>query len=246
MSVSISIITVSYNSSKTIAKAIEAVLEQTYVPKEYIIVDGKSTDNTVEIAESFRERFEQKGIGYRVISEKDNGIYEAMNKGIAMAEGEIVGMINSDDWYEPNALEVVAETYQKEHFDMMYADINLIKENGSVILKKAQLKRHITSRHWNHPTTFIKREVYNRFQYRLDNLYADLDMYIKIRKAGYKVVIVNKILANFMMGGASNEKTFKSMIKRLRFRYNVYRTNGYSPLCIFECVIMDVGKFILS
>lgn len=245
----ISVVTVAYNSEKTIANTIASILNQEAkagLSVEYLIIDGASTDNTVAVAESFRERLEEKGVDYKIISEPDKGIYDAMNKGVALATGDVVGILNSDDWYEPDALKVVAETYEATGFDMMYANIRLIKENGDSILKKARLKKYITSRHWNHPTTFICRKVYDRFTYRLDNLYADLDMLIKIRKAGYHVEIVDRVLANFRMGGASNQKTLSAMLKRIRFRYNVYRSNGYSPLCIFECLVMDVGKFILS
>lgn len=246
MDTKISIVTVAYNSEKTIHKAIESVLNQTYAPFEYIIVDGKSKDHTVDVAESYREKFEKRGIRYRIISEKDKGIYDAMNKGIAMAEGEVIGMINSDDWYETNALEVVAETYQNEKFDMMYADLNLVKENGSVIVKKAKMRKYITSRDWNHPTTFIRKAIYNVMQYDLSNLYADFDMMIAIRKKGYKVVIVNKVLANFATGGVSNEKKISSMISRIKDRYAVYRKNKYSRLYWFECVAIELAKFVLS
>ncbi len=245
----ISVVTVAYNSEKTIAKTIESILAQESkegLQVEYLIIDGASTDATVQVAESYRSALEEKGVEFVVSSEPDKGIYDAMNKGIAKATGDVVGILNSDDWYENHTLRVVAETYETTNFDMMYANIRLLKENGDCILKKAKLGKYITSRHWNHPTTFITKEVYNKFSYRTDNLYADLDMLIKIRKAGYHVEIVDQVLANFRMGGASNVKTFEGMKKRIKFRYNVYRSNGYSPLCIFECLLMDVGKFILS
>ena len=246
MNTKISIITVAYNSEKTIRKAIESVLGQTYAPYEYVIVDGKSKDNTVAVAQEYTERFQKKGIKYTIISEKDKGIYDAMNKGIAFAQGEIVGMINSDDWYEACALEVVAKTYQEEKFDMMYADLNLVKENGSVIVKTARMRKYITSRDWNHPTTFIRKSIYNLMQYDNSNLYADFDMMIAIRKKGYKVVAVNKVLANFATGGVSNEKKFSSVISRIKDRYAVYRKNEYSRLYLLECVFIEIAKFILA
>ena len=245
----ISVITVCYNSEKTIAKAMQSIVDQAPsdgLEVEYIVIDGASTDATVQVAEGFRPAMEEKGIAFHIVSEPDKGIYDAMNKGISHATGDVVGILNSDDWYEPHALQVVARTYQETKFDMMYANIRLLREDAASIIKKAKLKKHITSRHWNHPTTFITKKVYERFTYRLYKLYADLDMLIKIRKAGYHVVVVDELLANFTMGGASNRKTIKDMMKRIGFRYNVYRSNGYSPLCILECLVMDVGKFILS
>ncbi|WP_418965060.1 glycosyltransferase, partial [Cetobacterium sp.] len=101
----VSIVTVAYNSSKTIEKTIESVLNQSYKNIEYIIVDGESKDNTLEIIKKFQKNFENRGIKYKFISEKDNGIYDAMNKGISMCQGELVGMINSDDWYELDAVQ---------------------------------------------------------------------------------------------------------------------------------------------
>ena len=94
----ISIITVSYNSVSTIAETIEHVLNQTYDNFDYTIIDGLSSDGTVKLAESYREKFAERNISYKIISEKDNGIYDAMNKGIAATDGDIVGIINSDDY----------------------------------------------------------------------------------------------------------------------------------------------------
>ena len=119
----VSIITVTYNSEKTIVRTMESVLAQTYLTLtqgskgsptpliEYLVVDGASKDRTVEIAESFRVRMEEAGIRLRIQSEPDHGIYDAMNKGIRMATGDIIGIINSDDWYEPEAVETAVETF---------------------------------------------------------------------------------------------------------------------------------------
>ena len=95
----VSIVTVTYNSEKTLGATMESVLDQTCTEIEYLIVDGASTDGTVAVAESYRERMERKGIRLRIVSEKDRGIYDAMNKGIRMATGDVIGILNSDDWY---------------------------------------------------------------------------------------------------------------------------------------------------
>ena len=126
----ISIVTVAYNSASTIRDTIESVLNQTYQNIEYHIVDGGSTDNTVQIALEYQPQFEARGIPYTISSESDKGIYDAMNKGIARCTGVVVGLINSDDWYELDALEKVAAFYQKTSFDMMYADLNIIKPSS--------------------------------------------------------------------------------------------------------------------
>ncbi len=105
-----SIITVCYNSEKTIERTIKSVLNQTESNYEYIIVDGGSTDKTLDIVKNYEDAFNGR---LKYISEKDNGIYDAMNKGIGMAKGELIGLINSDDYYELDALENIKKEYEK-------------------------------------------------------------------------------------------------------------------------------------
>ena len=243
----VSIVTVCYNSANSINKAIESVLNQTYPNIEYIIVDGLSKDNTVEIARSYEERFRQKGYTYKIICEKDSGIYDAMNKGIRAASGKLVGMINSDDWYEPIAVETAANAYLKDPYDYFYADLNLVKDDGSIIVKHSKKDRFPSTRHWNHPTTFITKKTYNEMGlYRCQTMYDDFDLILRLRRAGKKVCIQNTVLANFRTGGVSTEKSLKKCLDRCRYRYTVYRNNRYSPLYIFECVAMEFAKLIIS
>ena len=245
--ITVSMITAAYNSEATIRDTIEGVLHQTYPYIEYIIVDGLSTDKTVEIAESYRQAFSERGYAYRIISEKDNGIYEAMNKGIAMATGDLVGLINSDDWYEPEAAACAAKAWQKTHYDMMYADLRMYKRDGTVLVKKARYRKHyITTRDWNHPTTFITKEMYGIYQYACKGNADDLDLMLRIRKDHRKVVIVNRILANYRLGGSSNQKQPKVAWRRFLSKYHAYRDNGYSRLYLIECILMEAGKLILA
>lgn len=104
----VSIITACYNSEKTIERTLKSVLAQTYSNYEYIIIDGMSTDDTLKIIDAYRNAFGSK---LKVVSERDSGIYNAMNKGIKMASGELVGIINSDDWYEPDALQTIVYSF---------------------------------------------------------------------------------------------------------------------------------------
>ena len=243
----VSIITVCYNSEKTIRKTIESVLGQTYPNIEYIIVDGQSKDNTLMIAKEYESAFREKGYRYRIVSEKDNGIYDAMNKGIRMASGELIGLINSDDWYELIAVETAVAAYQEEPYDLFYADINLRRPDGTVIVKRSRLDRFPSSRHWNHPTTFITKKAYDEVGlYRCETVYDDFDLILRMRRAGKKVSIKNVVLANFCTGGVSNAKSIKKCVERIKARYQYYRNNGDSPLYIFECVAMEVAKLILS
>ena len=243
----VSIVTVCFNSEKTIRQTIESVLSQDYKNIEYLIIDGCSKDNTIAVAEEYAEKFAAKGYTYKIVSEKDRGIYDAMNKGIRLASGELIGLINSDDWYEPKAVSTAVKAYEQEPYDMFYADINLIKNDGSIIVKHSKLDRFPTSRHWNHPTTFITKKTYEELGvYRNDGIHDDFDLVLRIRKAGKKVVIKNVVLANFRVGGASNDKELKKCIQRCKDRYACYHNNGYSKLYWIECIAIEVAKYILS
>lgn len=243
-----SIITICFNSEAVIRKTIESVLFQDYADSvEYLIIDGASTDKTVEIAEEYKEQFKARGYEYIIFSEPDNGIYDAMNKGIRKSTGEIVGIINSGDWYEYTALSTVANSYKMKHFDMFYADINLVKPNGSIIVKHSKPDKIVTSRHWNHPTSFVTKKVYNELGgFRCKGIHDDFEFLLRVKKAKKKIAIRNVVLANFMVGGTSNQKSLRKSIGRIKERYNAYRINGYSPLYIIECVGIEVAKAILS
>ncbi len=243
----VTVITVSYNSRNTIRDTIESVLHQTYPFVEYLIIDGLSTDGTVEIAESYREAFARRGFSYRIVSEKDEGIYQAMNKGVSMAKGDLIGLLNSDDWYEENAAACAAAVYRKTHYDMMYANLRMVKRDGTVFIKKSRYRKHyITTREWNHPTTFITREMYGIYQYACKGNADDLDLMLRIRKDGRKVVVVPKVLANYRLGGSSNQKQPKVVWKRFLSKYGAYRDNGYSRWYLLECILMEGGKLFLA
>lgn len=242
----ISVITVSHNAAGTIAHTIESVLSQTYAPYEYIIKDGGSTDDTLQIARRYAPDFEKRGISYRILSEKDNGIYDAMNRGIEEATGEIIGMINADDWYEPVALAVVKETMEKTPFDLFYADLRMwIDENRSFI-KRARNRRYATSRDWNHPTTFITREMYQKYRYRNETIHDDYDLILRMKKDGVRIVVANEVLANFRMNGVSHERKVSSALQRAKIKYQIYRRNGYSPFYLIECYGVELAKLIIG
>lgn len=241
-----SVITVTYNSEATLKRTMESVLNQSFVPFEYLIIDGESKDGTLKIAKSMENDFAAAGIKLRIFSEPDNGIYDAMNKGISLAEGDIIGMINSDDWYEINALEVVAKAYEEERFGLFYADLRMHMPNGQTFIKKSRNRKYATSRDWNHPTTFVTKDVYNKFQYRNETMHDDYDLILKLKKAGIKTVVVNETIANFTMNGVSHERSFKSAMKRCGIKYSIYRQNGYSPFYFIECFAVEMGKLIIG
>ena len=259
----ITIITVAYNSEKTIGRAMESVLRQEILnpedlkaagigwedsPRlEYLIIDGASKDATVKTAESYRDQFLEKGVEFQIISEPDKGIYDAMNKGIRLASGDIIGILNSDDWYEPDTLGSVLSAFHKESCDLMFANICMHKADGSTFIKKARQRKFQTSRDWNHPTTFVKAELYKKYPFVDKGIHDDYGFYLKMRKLGVKIVTVDKVLANFMMGGASNRKSLKASVKRIKERYlYCYRINGYSRWYLLECVAIEAAKFLLG
>lgn len=125
----ISFITATFNSGKTIVDTMESVLSQTYTDFEYLVIDGGSSDDTIEKVKSYEPRF---GDRLRWISEKDRGIYDAMNKGIKMATGDVVGILNSDDYYtDIDILQTVADTFKSNnHIDALYGDIHFVRDGS--------------------------------------------------------------------------------------------------------------------
>lgn len=242
----ISIVTVTYNSEETLGDTIESVLNQTYSSIEYIIVDGKSKDGTVELAENYRDAFDKKGYAFRLISEEDEGIYDAMNKGIRMANGEVIGLINSDDWYELDTIENVVKCYSETGFDLAWGEVRLINMLNRDIIKRAKIKKYITTRDWHHASTFVTKNIYNKYQYNTRGLYSDFDLWLKVRKAGYNIAVINKVLANTRITGVSHNKDIRSVTGRMREKYQIYRSNGYSRLYIIESVFHELSKVILA
>lgn len=243
----VTVITVCRNSAATIRDTLEAMLKQTYPQVEYLIIDGCSSDGTLEILHGYKEAFRGKGYSYRILSEPDRGIYDAMNKGVALASGELIGIINSDDWYEPDAIKTAAEEYLREPYDIFYGNLNLVRGDGSVLVKRSRLDRFPSSRHWNHPTTFIPARVYRQLGgYRCHTLYDDFDLMLRLRRKGARVRISSRILANFRTGGVSTGKSLRHWLHRIGARYRCYRNNGYSRLYFLECAAMETAKLIMS
>lgn len=241
----VSIITVSYNSSKTIERTIESVLNQGYKNIEYIIIDGKSKDSTLEIIKKFEEKFKSEGINYKFISEKDNGIYDAMNKGISFCKGELIGIINSDDWYELDAVENIVSEYKNKKFDVIFGDMKVISPK-KLFIKKAKNSNYFTTRGWTHPTMFVKNEVYSKERYLCKNIYDDLDFILRIKKKKYKVEVIHKVISNFTFGGISTNKNLKRVFEDIKMRNRIYIDNGYSKVHCIDNFIIEIIKYILG
>lgn len=205
----VSIITVSYNSVRTIADTINSVLDQTYPEIEYIIIDGSSTDGTITIIDSFGKRIS------KFISEPDNGIYAGINKGIRLATGDIVGILNSDDFFCNNTvIERVVESFMENEIDAVFGDVQFVdKVNTSKVV------RYYSSKHFNtarfrfgfmpaHSSFYVKRELFEKLgYYKTDyKIAADYELLIRflyINKIKYKYLEMPFL--SMRMGGVSNK-----------------------------------------
>jgi glycosyltransferase involved in cell wall biosynthesis len=209
------IITVSYNSERTIEKTIQSVLAQTFRDFEYIVVDGKSTDSTIDILKHYEPLF--KG-NFRWISEADTGIYNAMNKGVMMANGKIIGIVNSDDWLETDALETLVNILKEsENKDKILTGEMLFHyADGTTqhILTSYKRYEYYSKRYrmgLNHPATFVPKLIYDKIGLFDENfkLYADADFFIRCYEAGVGICFINKVLSNMCDGGVSNRMSKK-------------------------------------
>lgn len=245
MNLRFTVVTVVFNGESVIRKTIESVLNQKYAPYEYLIFDGLSKDNTMEIVNSYKGQFEEKGIRFVVTSEKDTGIYNAMNKGVTAAKGDFISFLNAGDWYELDALKNVSAFYQEGPFELTYGGLHYINPNGTVVNKMSKNDDHgiVTSRHWNHPSMFLASELYkqNGFDEAFAT-YADFNLYLKMRKQGVKIRVIDKVITNFMAGGVSTNINMKKVHGRAKEKYKAYRSNGYSPLYWFESYGWEVFK----
>lgn len=238
------VITVGLNVEDVIEKTIISVLNQTIPPYEYLIIDGKSTDKTVKIAEKYSDLFTQKGIKYSITSEKDSGVCDAMNKGIKMATGDFISFLNAGDWYELDALEKIKSFYEEESFDLTYGGLHYIMLDGKVVNKMSRLDHFpVSTRNWNHPSMFLKREIYQK--YGLDESYpicADFELYLKLRNDGTKIKVINKVITNYPAGGTSTNPNIKLALQRASEKYRAYRSNGYSRIYWIESYGWEIAK----
>lgn len=243
----VTILTVSFNSERTIGRTIESVLNQTYGNIEYIIVDGASKDRTVDIAESYRELFEKKeGRSLEIVSEPDKGMYDALNKGAKLAHGDLVGQINSDDWYESDAVEIMVNFYEKEHYDVAWGSIRMCGRKDWI--KHAKIGYLWTTSGWCHPGMFSRRKILLEFPYALESMYDDFDYITAVRKAGKKIVTIDEVVSNFSFGtgGMSTQKNLSEMRKRIDLTYRIYRKYGMSKFYWFYRVAYEMVKYLVG
>jgi glycosyltransferase involved in cell wall biosynthesis len=227
----VSIITPCFNSENTIARTIESVLNQTYKYIEYIIIDGASTDTTLDIIRKYEPEFQGR---MRVISEKDNGIYDAMNKGIKQANGELIGIVNSDDYYNHDSVEVIVENMLNEKHQILYGYQRNLKDDQETkvcIYHHAFLNQQMIT----HPTCFVTKSVYD--DYGLYNCKykssADYEFMLRIYKQGNVLFKpVYRIISNFAEGGMSSSQLGVQETARLKLEFGIISKSRYWNIMI--------------
>ena len=228
----VSIITVSYNSALTIADTIKSVINQDFKDVEYIIIDGKSSDNTLAVIEPFKAQIA------RIVSEPDKGIYDAMNKGLALATGDLIGILNSDDVYADNSVisDIVA-AIQRANTDACYADLCYVeKDNLSKVVrywKSGSYKKENFQKGWMppHPTFFLKRACYQKFDVFNTDFRTSADYEIMLRmlyKHGVSCTYLPRVIIQMRVGGQSNV-SLKNRIKANREDRRAWAVNGLKP-----------------
>lgn len=204
----ITIITVVFNAKNTVEQTILSVLRQTYSNIEYIVIDGASTDGTLEIIKNYELRIangEFPNVSFRYVSETDKGVYDAMNKGLKLSNGEIIGIINADDWYENNALSDVAELFAKTPGVGVFHGLMTVWDKDKIIKIVGTNSSRLSAGMIEHPTCFVRKEVYENvglFDCKY-SIAADYDFMIRAKKQGVKFKLAPIILSNFRWGGIS-------------------------------------------
>jgi glycosyltransferase involved in cell wall biosynthesis len=246
----ISIITVTFNSVQYLKNCIESVLNQEYRNLEYIIIDGKSTDGTVEIIENFGNRIEQ------FISEPDYGIYDAMNKGINLATSDVIGILNSDDVYQDTQVlsDVMACFENDPELDILYGNLVYVKSDDlNKVVRKWKSCPSYTNFFENgnvppHPTLFVRSQVYQiaglfDLEYKLA---ADYEFMLRIfKKHNFKSYYLNRSMVKMRLGGATN-KNYKNIISGNKEILLSWKKNGLNiPFRLIPLkIIKRLNQFI--
>lgn len=224
----ISIITVTYNSAGTVANCIDSVYRQSYPDIEQIIVDGLSTDDTVSIIQSMPNRV------HKLVSEKDKGIYDAMNKGVRLATGDIIGTLNSDDtFFDTTALEKVAAVFSNyPEIDCLYGNLIFVNEERKVVRrwKSKAFTPGLFSKSWTpaHPTFYCRREVFERFGlYKTDyKIAADVEFMLRVLEVGKaKSHFLDEVLVSMSLGGVSTSGLKSTLIITQELK-KAFKENG--------------------
>jgi glycosyltransferase involved in cell wall biosynthesis len=239
----ISVITVCFNSEESIETAVRSVLGQTYPDVEYIIVDGKSSDCTMRILDGYRDKIS------RIVSEPDKGIYDAMNKGITLATGDVIGFLNSDDLYvDDKVLEDIAQSFSNNPaLDILYGDLTYVSKadvNKPVRVWKSRAYYKAFFENGNvppHPTLYLRRKVYEEIGgFNLAfKLAADYEFMLRVFKKGNFVsAYINRQMVRMRLGGATS-KNWHNRVKQNIEILRSWQLNGFSiPVCLMPLRVL--------
>jgi glycosyltransferase len=224
----VSIITAVRNGAEALRDCIESVRNQTY-SAEHIVIDGASTDGTLDIIAEYRSCIA------KVISEPDSGIYDALNKGIRLASGDIIGLLHGDDFYAGDGvLQAVVEAFQKKSTDSCYGDLQYVdKNNPHRIIRHWKSSEYTTGKFkygWMppHPTFFVRREIYNKYGlFNTDfKIAGDYELMLRfLEKYGISTYYIPEVLIKMRLGGASN-RSLKNLFIKSSEDYRAWKVNN--------------------
>lgn len=239
----ISVVTAVFNNASTIRDALESTLSQSYPNVELVVVDGGSTDGTREIIAAFGDRIAI------YVSEPDRGIYDALNKGVRLATGDVVGFLHSDDLFaDTDVLSRVAEAMRDPNVDACYGDLNYVRKESPHAIVRAWRAGEFTRRKlasgWMppHPTLYVRREVYERIG-EFDTRYkiaADYDWMLRFLRQTQGVRYVRHVQVLMRLGGASN-RSLKNIVRKSKEDLQALRSNGFG---VFAAMYALAGKNI--
>ena len=237
----ISIITVVFNGEQHLQQTINSIKHQTYRNIEYIVIDGDSNDGTLDIIRK------DSSIS-KYISEPDKGIYDAMNKGLNMATGELIAILNSDDWYEPEAVEIVVNEYLKNlDKKIFHADRYDVSDNGIKRIFKfnpSEFKFKYYSMTYSHPAMFIHESIYETRKYNTEfHSISDYQFVLEAFLSDKEVFhYIEKPITNFRLGGTSGQLTLKNLIKE---NFKARRNAGMNYFqCLLFLILRTSGEIL--
>jgi glycosyltransferase len=227
----ISIITATYNSASTVRDTLKSIAEQEYADIEHIIVDGLSKDNTLDIVKDFTHVA-------KMISENDKGIYDAMNKGVKLASGDVIGILNSDDFYTGSTiLTKVAAAFEDPAVEAVYGDLQYVKQDNVQVItrtwKSGSFRKKSLYYGWMppHPTFFVRKHIYEKcgiFNTTLRSA-ADYELMLRVLlKYGARVQYIPEVLVKMRAGGMSNA-SFKNRFRANKEDAMAWKLNQLKP-----------------
>ena len=241
----VSVITISFNASSTIEKTLQSVANQSYKNIEHIIVDGGSKDNTLEICNSFSHVS-------KIISEADRGVYDAFNKGLKLAKGNVIGFLNADDvFFNENSVQEIVNAFSNNETDIVYGNLDYVNEEGKVIRNwiSKPYEKDLVKKAWMpaHPTFYCKKEIYDQLGGYNDGFKIAGDFELCLRFLEVNKVssyYLNKKLVKMLVGGISNSG-FKSKLTIFKEELRALKINDISvnPILFFFYKLKKVKQF---